>query len=260
MIQLNGQKIDVTLFPDHTSQVWKLPSQLLESSEFSIDWSFSGEADLLHLAQLKALIDLKRKPTKLHIRYLPYARQDKETANDATFALRPFATLLNALKFDQILIDDPHSAIATTLIQNSKAQYPVDKVQRVMKRIGANLVCYPDKGARARYGAIYEFESIYGEKVRNQLSGNIEEYDVVGDPAGKKILIIDDICDGGATFTILARDLLKKGATSVDLFVTHGLFSKGLPSIYAAGIKHIFTQKGEAFETQGQINYKEIGQ
>jgi ribose-phosphate pyrophosphokinase len=259
MIKLNGHKIDVTLFPDHTSQVWKLPTQLFDSPKFLVEWDFQNEAELIHMAQLKALLDLKARPTDLHIRYLPYARQDKETANQATFALRPFATLLNTLKFDKILIDDPHSSIATTLIQRSEAIYPVKKVQDIANLVGADLVCYPDKGARTRYSAIYEFESIYGEKVRNQLTGHIDAYDVVGNPSGKKVLIIDDICDGGATFTILARDLLKQGALSVDLFVTHGLFSKGLEPLLTSGIKRIFTQKGEAFETQGQITYKETG-
>lgn len=259
MIQLNGQKIDVTLFPDNTSQVWKLPLQLLDAPRFLVEWDFQNEAEFLHLAQLKTLLDLKARPVSLHIRYLPYARQDKETANQSTFALRPFALLLNTLKFDNILIDDPHSSIATTLIQRSEACYPVKKVQNIVKLIDANLVCYPDKGARTRYSSIYEFESIYGEKVRNQATGHIDAYDVVGNPLGKKVLIIDDICDGGATFTILARDLLKQGAISVDLFITHGLFSKGLAPLLASGIKRIFTQKGEAFETQGKITYKETG-
>jgi ribose-phosphate pyrophosphokinase len=43
------------------------------------------------------------------------------------------------------------------------------------------------------------------------------------------VLIVDDLCDGGGTFTAHASVLLAAGATAVDLYVTHGIFSKGLP-------------------------------
>ena len=46
----------------------------------------------------------------------------------------------------------------------------------------------------------------------------------------KVCLILDDICDGGGTFTGLSHVLRGTyGARAVDLFVTHGIFSKGLP-------------------------------
>lgn len=258
MLKLNGQKIEVTLFPDKTAQVWKLDPELLKKSTHLVDWEFSQEAELLHLAQLKALLDVYKKPTQLHIRYLPYGRQDKEVANEATFALRPFAQLLNSMGFDEVTIDDPHSSVALSLIHKSRAIYPVEQVQKIIKLTGADLVCYPDKGARTRYSAIYQFDSIYGEKVRDQLTGQITACDVVGLSAGKRILVIDDICDGGATFNVLARNLLAAGALSVDLFVTHGLFSKGLAPLFQSGLRRIFTQKGEATENQNHITYKEI--
>ena len=258
MLKLNEHKVEVTLFPDHTSQVWKIDPALLLATSFKIEWDFDSESELLHLAQLKALLDTTGRSTQLHIRYLPYARQDKMVGNDATFALRPFASLLNSLNFDSILIDDPHSAVATQLIERAVARYPSEKVARIAKRVGADLVCYPDKGARLRYSTLYPFDSIYGEKVRNQLTGQITSYQVEGHAAGKRILIIDDICDGGATFVLLAQELLRLGAVSVDLFVTHGLFSKGLKPLHQSGIRHVFTQHGEAFETQQNINYKEI--
>lgn len=258
MIMLNGEIIEVTQFPDGTTQVWKLSPDLINKSHHKIVWNFSHEAEILYLAQLKALLDLDAQKTELEIQYLPYARQDKSISNDATFALRPFCAILNSLKFDQITIYDPHSSIATDLINNSKAIYPVEQVAKAIKITESNLVCYPDKGARTRYSSIYPFDSIYGEKVRNQQTGNISSYQVVGDPKGKRILIIDDICDGGATFVYLVKELLSKGAETVSLFVTHGLFTKGLASLNQSGIKRIFTKEAEVFEYQNQISYKEI--
>ena len=46
-------------------------------------------------------------------------------------------------------------------------------------------------------------------------------------PADVKILIVDDICDGGMTFIKVAEVLKNFGTKQIDLAVSHGLFSKG---------------------------------
>lgn len=49
------------------------------------------------------------------------------------------------------------------------------------------------------------------------------------------------LCDGGRTFTELARALKDRGAGRIGLFVTHGIFSRGLDPLFAEGIDDIFT-------------------
>lgn len=257
MISLNGHPLKITHFPDRTSQVWKIPSEFLNASTHLVQWEYAEEAELLHLAQLKSLLDLSGQKIRLEINYLPYARQDKPVANDATFALRSFATLLNSLNFAEIILLDPHSSVATTLIRGSRAIYPTQQVQRVSQLLSIDLLAYPDRGARDRYGAIYTNASIYGEKVRNQSTGRIESYALVGDPQGKRVLIVDDICDGGATFCALARELIAKGAIETHLFITHGLFTQGLAPLFQAGIRRIFTARGEAIQSENTIHYQE---
>jgi ribose-phosphate pyrophosphokinase len=61
----------------------------------------------------------------------------------------------------------------------------------------------------------------------------------------KSVLIVDDICDGGRTFIEAAKLLYIEGVNNVYLYVTHGLFTKGIQILYDAGIKRIFTYKGE---------------
>ncbi len=44
-----------------------------------------------------------------------------------------------------------------------------------------------------------------------------------------KYLVVDDICDGGGTFLGLADKFWKQTSIStLDLYVTHGIFSKGV--------------------------------
>lgn len=51
---------------------------------------------------------------------------------------------------------------------------------------------------------------------------------------GDDILIVDDICDGGATFLKIAKELPN---TNLYLYVTHGIFSKGLGDLSRYFIK-----------------------
>ena len=271
MLYLNGQPVPVTIFPDKTSQVWKLPQEFFAQSKTTahVLWTFEHEGEFMHLAQLTELTDRCRlgprfSSTTLELKYLPYGRQDKVVANSTTFALRTFAKLVNGLGFMKVIIHDPHSEVALELIANSSAVYPTQQLANVLNETGATIVCYPDKGAVAKYTKVYKelvgSAHMYGEKVRDQLTGNITSYKIVGNPHAERVLIVDDICDGGMTFKLLAKDLLAAGAESIVLFVTHGIFSKGLQTLKDSGIQRIYTQDGEAVEDwiDGHSGIKQI--
>lgn len=269
MIYLNGAPLNVTIFPDNTSQVWKLdPILLKETNYFHITWEFEHEGEFMRVAQLKQLLEAYgHSHSTLRIKYLPYGRQDKDVGNDATFALHTFAKLLNAVGFYEVIIHDPHSKIALDLIKNSRAVYPTADIMKAMAATNTTIVCYPDKGAVSKYSKEYKeiigSAFIHGEKVRDQTTGKILSYEVIGNPLYENVLIVDDICDGGATFEILAKKLLEMGAKEVNLFVTHGIFSKGVITLNQAGIKRVFTQDGEAFEdwdyrTGSTITYRRL--
>lgn len=48
------------------------------------------------------------------------------------------------------------------------------------------------------------------------------------DLSGLAAVITDDICDGGATFIGIAKELRRLNCHKVVLYVTHGIFSKGI--------------------------------
>lgn len=260
MIYLNLKPITPTIFPDQTSQIWHLPEEIFNAHTVEVDWEFDNEGEFLHLAQLKALLDTRNIRCHLTLKYLPYARQDKAITNDTTFALTVFAHLLNSLQFDHIAISDPHSEDALKMIYNSYAYYYKDLINDIMFLTESPLIVYPDEGALKKYSKVYPFNSyIYGEKVRDQATGNIISYKLIGTPAGgHNVLIVDDICDGGATFKILAKDLYNSGARQVNLFVTHGLFSKGIKTLKEVGIQRIFTADGEVSENQNGLTYRRL--
>lgn len=247
MIKLNGHLVIPTIFPDGTSQVWHLSDEVLENSlsHYTITWKFGGEGEIMHIAQLKWLLDQKESHVHLVLDYLPYGRQDKPVSNDSTFALMAFSMMINNLCFNTVQLIDPHSEIAINLIARSHAIFPVKQMVEARDSSQSTLICYPDKGALHKYKHLYPGDFIDGEKLRDPSTGFITEYTLNGNCSGENVLIVDDICDGGATFIILAKELLERGAKKVCLFVTYGIFSKGLQVLKDAGISEIYTKEGK---------------
>lgn len=265
MIKLNGEVITPTIFPDGTSQVWKIniPSQ----EDVIIEWKFENESELIHVLQLNDLLKAELKQVHLSLPYLPYARQDKVISNDTTFALNTFANIINS-NFNYVTTIDVHSYKARKLIPVLyDAGLDRTEVNNIIRKLKIKHLTFPDGGAHDRYGFLFINNGthgpshIIGSKIRNQETGYIEKYNYDMDSArseylgisdrehlSRPILIIDDICDGGMTFKLLAEQLIKDGATDVNLYVTHGIFSKGLQTLRDSGIKRIFTHEGEINE------------
>lgn len=256
MISIQGEPINITRFPDNTSQVWKLPVEKYKY-HVSVVWKYSHEAEIMELMQLKMLLTSRGLTADLDILYLPYARQDKEVSNDTTFALRAFAYILNSMKWNAVAIQDPHSTFALELIDKSYAYYPRAELNTIRKHTDTDILCYPDKGAFNKYNELYDYFCCSANKVRNQQTGEImgmtlNDPEIVKD---KVVLIVDDICDGGRTFIEVTKLLKEAGAKEVNLFVTHGLFTKGLRPLKEAGIKNCYTPKGVVLRSDFQESY-----
>lgn len=248
MILLNGIKIVPTVFPDGTKQVWKLQPEIINAKSYYCVWLYESDAEILLLNQLDMLLDMiGLKPKYLCIPFLPYSRQDKYVDNNATFALHAFAEQLNVMFWNKIITFDVHSSIAKESINNLISyNLSYDLLLEQEKRYDYFIL--PDKGAYDRYSALLDDKEkcLCGQKVRDQSTGNIIKYELSSPVLlkNKICLVIDDICDGGATFNILAESLWSNEYEDypliLDLFVTHGIFSKGLSEL-AKNYSRIYT-------------------
>lgn len=239
-------KFETTIFPDGTSQIWKM-----ESTEFDqygddavILWLFENEGELMQVIQLANLVDkMFGADCTLRVPYLPYGRQDKEISNETSFALKTFVSILYNAHICRIETFDAHSKASSMVYPQHGAT--TDGFHRtLLKNNGYDLICYPDKGAADRYALTTSYPFIWAEKVRDQLTGEITGLNLVTngqDLHMKDILIVDDICDGGMTFIKVAQALKAQRCGDVDLAVSHGLFSKGKQVLYDAGINMIYT-------------------
>lgn len=264
MISINDVEIKATIFPDGTSQIWQLPTDLLVDlalrEYIEVKWKFESEAEIFHLIQLSVLLRTYCPKASLNLstQYWPYARQDKEVRNDQTFARGVFETLMSGF-YDSASGLDVHSD--TSFVKSAK---PDTRIAALIKQYGYNHIVFPDAGAKNRYRPVVDIAfgrglgladnltkmSTYFRKVRNQKTGKIEVIEPQSDITavdGKKCLIVDDICDGGGTFCGVAEQLRNAGAKSVGLYCTHLILSKGCIPLFEAGITNIYNTKGLAF-------------
>lgn len=172
-------------------------------------------------------------PVKLVYPYFPYARQDRVMVVDEPFSLKIFCNLVNSRGFESITVYDPHSDVTAALLDNCIVipQWEIARQTLPAEYLQERLFISPDAGAYKKlYKLITDDSRIaIGVKIRND-DGSIKHTDVLSPTPieGRDCVIVDDICDGGRTFIELAKSLRAKGAKSITLYVTHGIFSQGL--------------------------------
>lgn len=212
----------------------------------TIEVSIKSPTDLF-MVQLVALVlrNVGFSQLVLDVRYLMGARMDRAISGLEPHTLQLVSQVINSCGFSKVRILDAHSEVATRLIRNSVNLLPYKVVEQVITTCSPDYVVVPDKGAVERTTALRAGKRlIFCAKKRDMATGALTGFEVdksegIGrcyDPF--TCLIIDDICDGGGTFVGLAKELRKKGAKKVFLFVTHGIMSKGWP---LEGIDKIYT-------------------
>lgn len=239
--------MNAVIFPDKTSQVWYLPEEVFTSTKIHIDWRFEEEREILDLFSLKQLLLVNSCLNwSLHVPFLPYARQDKPIDNKCTFNLYVFAKLINSLEFSKVTAVDVHNPKLTKTLIDRFENIGVNIIHEdLLKKTNADCLVFPDHGAWSRYeDDLYGKHRIIFKKNRDQKTGKIIGHEVEtitkvgvhGIPSN--FLILDDLCDGGATFISVAQKLKELyPECKMNLFVTHGVFSKGDTPILAAGIR-----------------------
>lgn len=182
---------------------------------------------------------LKRMGAILHqlvIPYFPAARQDRVMVPGEPLSVKVYADIVNQLGFQKVIILDAHSDVAPALINNC---IPVPNhafIGEVLQQVDVNSLVAPDGGALKKIYALSAYlggvNIIECSKSRDVRTGRLTGFRVYADDLeGKDLMIVDDICDGGATFTGLAKALKNKNAGKLYLAVTHGIFSKGLDEL-----------------------------
>jgi len=191
----------------------------------------------------------------LTLPYLPYSRQDRACFRGDANSLKVIENILLSL-FDQVETFDVHN-LDKFNGNNIRPTYLLQTLFQIYKDDYDFIVC-PDKGAQSKFIA-YDIENtlekpvIYCNKNRDPETGKLSGFSIENKgyllPEYKHGLIIDDICDGGGTFKGLSG-LFK---CKLDLYVSHGIFSKGISNIEDSFDKIITTNTVCPFKSDRKL-------
>jgi ribose-phosphate pyrophosphokinase len=234
----------------------------------SVTWIYEGDHELMQLALIFDVISRQDDPQKvdLYLPYIPHGRQDRATTKDQPYSLRVFIQHLSLIisgRVHRVYTVDPHSQVSLDLFRHMGLDFEVTPQHAFAPLVNEfsgeayDFVVAPDKGAAQKtleWSKALNVPMFLCDKVRDPSSGWITGYSVPNvDLKGKKVLIPDDVIDGGKTFEVLAQSLQEKGCNHIDLFVTHGIFSKGMGPLIV--YNHIYTTNTLPYPQ----NFKNVG-
>ena len=170
--------------------------------------------------------------------YLAYARKDRRTKRHDPVTTRYVAQLFEAVGTGGVVTMEVHNIAAFENAFRCRT-VPLDTRVAFMEQAVALaegeeklVVASPDPGGVKRAQLFREtlearlerpVGAAFMEKRRSAgvVSGNL----LVGDVAGARVLIIDDLIAGGGTMVRAASALMEAGAKDVHAFAAHGLFT-----------------------------------
>ncbi|MXR34930.1 ribose-phosphate pyrophosphokinase [Mesomycoplasma hyopneumoniae] len=165
--------------------------------------------------------------------YYGYARQDRKSSGRQPITAKLVANLLEKAGLTKLILVDIHNPSIQGFFD-----FSVDEIhgQYILANelVGKNkdyVVVSPDHGGAVRARILAE---ILGKQTnvavidkRRTGANKSEVLGLIGDVDGKDCIIIDDIIDTGGTIINAANVVREKGAKSVVLAATHGVFSHG---------------------------------
>lgn len=218
MILLNDNTVTFGCFPNGEINLPIVGLPLIQNSIVKL--VYDDDYDFFRLALLKSWLDDMNCRSCLYIAYMPYSRMDRSNGHYA-ISIKAACTLLNAMRFEQVIVREPHSQITMDLLKNAESDpWCRDRICKVIAIGNYDSLFFPDYGAITRYQGVTSLPTAYGTKNRDFLSGKIDSLELKG-TVGRTVLIVDDLCSRGGTFVSGAKLLMAKGASSIDLLVAY---------------------------------------
>lgn len=181
------------------------------------------------------LIDAAKRASAAHITavcpFFGYARQDRKSKGREPITAKLVVDILTTAGANRIVSVDLHSGQIQGFFNG-----PFDHLialpaiaSHIKKKFNMEdcVMVSPDAGRvklTERYASRLgtDIAIVHKRRVKNNQA---EAVDIIGDIVGKNCVINDDMIDTAGTICVAAELLKKKGAKSVSVVATHGLFS-----------------------------------
>ena len=190
-----------------------------------------------NLMELLIMIDAMKRASAARITavmpYYGYARQDRKARARDPISAKLVANLLTSAGANRVLTMDLHCAQIQGFFD-----IPVDNlvgnplltdyyIQKYGDSLNDFVAVSPDLGSVGRTRQFAEKLNIPLAIIdKRRPRPNVSEItNIIGDVAGKKVILVDDMIDTAGTITNAANALKERGAIEVDACCTHAVLS-----------------------------------
>lgn len=220
-------EFEIIKFPDGQLHL-KLKSELNHKEDLYIISRITCVDELFILMQALDIANRHGMKAIVMISYLMGARMDRVMSFNEPFTLKIILDILDEFDKRYISVLEPHNPRILSDYDIECRAYDIP--EHVFKD---TVICYPDEGAFKRdyYYRRILHNYIFCHKKRNVADGELFGFNLNCrgiDLTGKRIVVLDDLCDGGRTFCGIAPLLREKNPSTIDLCVTHAVQKEGL--------------------------------
>ncbi len=190
-----------------------------------------------HLMELLVSLDALRRGSARRVTavipYYGYARQDRKSGPRTPISAKLVANMITAAGADRVLTLDLHAGQIQGFFD-----IPTDNlyaepvlVKDILDHHARRdlIIVSPDVGGvfRARQIARRLDTDLAIVDKRRERAGVSEVMNIIGDVAGRRCILVDDMVDTSGTLCNAAAALVEAGAAAVYSYVTHGVLSGG---------------------------------
>ncbi len=228
----------VTVFADGEKRII-IPENLRRRSCFIIQPTCTPVDE--NIMELLLMIDAAKRSSASEVTavipYFGYSRQDRKDRPRVPISASLVARLIEFSGADRILTVDIHSEQEPGFVEipwdNLYSSYSFLPILKEIYKTNL-VVASPDKGGVLKamfYADLLDADGLaIVFKERDVMKKNESHaLDMIGEVNGRDVLIVDDMIDTGGTICDAAKLLKSKGAKSVSVAATHGLFSGPAP-------------------------------
>jgi ribose-phosphate pyrophosphokinase len=181
------------------------------------------------------------------IPYFGYARQDRKSEGRTPITAKLVANLITASGADRVIAMDLHAAQVQGFFDipmDHLLASPVfrDYFAKEAPKMGKVAIVSPDPGnlkAASSYADMLDADLAFIDK-RRKSATLVEAANIVGDIAGKTVLMFDDMIATGGTIAEASAILKEKGAGKIYVSATHGVFAgKAVEKLAASPVERI---------------------
>jgi len=229
----NMGSVEITRFIDNECRVRVITDP--NGRHVFLFQSLSQIADQ-HLIELclmsQAVRSLGARKVTAVIPWMGYSKQDKEFRKGEAVSAQLIAKLIEVAGIDSVITIELHSENLVPFFQIPVVEITThDLLADALKReisISNMIVVSPDRGGQGRsdrFAKHVDLATIYLEKKRDLLTGEVKVVGASSNVSGKEIVIFDDIINTASTAIRTSEYLKENGADRIHFLATHAVLA-----------------------------------